>query len=44
VTGRERSSRLARRFAFNQIEFYGALSEELVFGCAIADIRYVGTG
>src|SRR4051812_20027195 len=35
--------RLARRFAFNQFEFYGALSEELVFGCAIADIKYVGT-
>jgi len=34
---------LARYFGFNQFEFYGALSEELVFGCAIADTKYVGT-
>ncbi len=40
--GRPRG-RLARHFAFNQFEFFGALSEELVFGCAIADIKYVAT-
>ncbi len=38
-----RHGALAKRFAFKQFEFYGALSEELVFGCAIADIKYVGT-
>ena len=35
--------RLARRFGFNQFQFLGALSEQLVFGCAITDIKYVGT-
>jgi hypothetical protein len=35
--------RLARRFGFNQFQFLGALSEELVFGCAITDLKYVGT-
>jgi hypothetical protein len=35
--------RLARHFAFNQFQFLGALGEELVFGCAIADLKYVGT-
>ena len=35
--------RLARRFGFNQFQFLGALSETLVFGCAITDLKYVGT-
>jgi len=35
--------RWARRFGFNQFQFLGALSESLVFGCAIADVKYVGT-
>ena len=35
--------RLRRHFAFNQFEFLGAVSEELVFGCAIADVKYAGT-
>jgi len=38
-----RAGRLRRHFAFNQFQFLGALSEHLVFGCAIADIKYVGT-
>ena len=38
-----RAGRLARRFAFNQFQFLGALSEALVLGCAIADVRYLGT-
>ncbi|MBI3768497.1 MAG: DUF2804 domain-containing protein [Deltaproteobacteria bacterium] len=37
------AGRLARRFGFNQFQFLGALSEELVFGCAITDLKYVGT-
>jgi len=40
--GRPRS-RLARHFAFKQFQFLGALSEDLVFGCAIADLKYVAT-
>lgn len=35
--------RVRRYFAFNQFQFLGALSEELVFGCAIADVKYAGT-
>ncbi|MGH7785941.1 MAG: DUF2804 domain-containing protein [Candidatus Binatia bacterium] len=37
------AGRWARRFGFNQFQFLGALSESLVFGCAIADIKYAGT-
>jgi hypothetical protein len=37
-----RANPLARRFGFNQFQFLGGLSESLIFGCAIADIRYVG--
>lgn len=40
--GRARG-RLARHFGFNRFQFLGALSEDLVFGCAIADTRLVGT-
>jgi len=32
-----------RHFAFNQFQFLGALCEDLVFGCAIADLKYVST-
>ena len=35
--------RWARHFGFNQFQFLGALSEDLVFGCALADIKYAGT-
>jgi hypothetical protein len=37
-----RANPLARRFGFNQFQFLGGLSESLIFGCAIIDIRYVG--
>jgi hypothetical protein len=40
--GRPRG-RLARRFRFNQFQFLGALCDDLVFGCAIADLKVVGT-
>lgn len=32
-----------RHFAFNQFEFLGALGEDLVFGCGIANVKYAGT-
>jgi len=35
--------RLARHFAFNQFQFLGGLSEKLVFGCAIADLKIAAT-
>ncbi|HYC54723.1 MAG TPA: DUF2804 domain-containing protein [Candidatus Binatia bacterium] len=34
---------LARHFGFNQFQFLGGLSPTLLFGCAIADIKYVAT-
>ncbi|MCA9716267.1 MAG: DUF2804 domain-containing protein [Myxococcales bacterium] len=34
---------LRRYFSYNQFQFIGALSPALVLGCAIVDIRYVGT-
>ena len=37
------AGRLARRFGFKQFQFLGALSEELIFGCAITDLKSVGT-
>lgn len=37
------AGRWARYFGFKQFQFLGALSEELVFGCAIANVRYAGT-
>jgi hypothetical protein len=33
---------LARHFGFNRFQFLGALGEDLVFGCAVADTRAVG--
>ena len=38
-----RVGRLRGHFAFNQFEFLGALGAELVFGCAIANVKYAGT-
>jgi hypothetical protein len=38
-----RVGRLRRYFAFNQFEFLGAVSERLVLGCALADVKYAGT-
>ncbi len=38
-----RVRRLRRYFAFNQFQFLGGLSEPLVFGCALADLKYVST-
>jgi len=38
-----RAGRWARYFGFKQFQFLGALSETVVFGCAIADLKYVNT-
>ncbi len=37
------AGQLARRFGFKQFQFLGALSDDLVFGCALTDVRWVGT-
>jgi len=34
---------LRRRFAYNQFQFLGGLCDTLVFGCALADVKYAGT-
>lgn len=36
------ATRLEKHFAFNQFQFVGVCSEELVFGCALVDIKYIG--
>jgi len=38
-----RVGRLRRRLAYNRFAFLGALSEEVVFGCAVADVAWAGT-
>ena len=38
-----RVGRLQRHLGFKQFQFLGALSETVVFGCAIADLKYVNT-
>lgn len=38
-----RAGRLRRHFGYKRFQFLGALSEELVFGCALADLRLAGT-
>ena len=38
-----RRGRFARHFGFHQFQFLGGLSEQLVFGCAIVDMRWLGT-
>ena len=37
------AGRLRRHFAFKQFQFLGALSETVVFGCAIADLKFLST-
>lgn len=37
------SGRFARWFGFKQFQFLGALSPQLIFGCALADTKLVGT-
>ena len=38
------ASALQRRMGFNQFEFLGAMCDDVVFGVAIADVKYAGTG
>lgn len=37
-----RGTRWEKHFAFNQFQFVGVCSEDLVFGCALVDIKYIG--
>lgn len=36
------ANRLAKHFHFNQFQFIGVLTDELIVGCAIADLKYLG--
>lgn len=36
-------SRWRRYWRWNQFEFVGGLSEQLIFGCALANVRYAGS-
>lgn len=36
-------TRWRRYWAWNQFEFMGGLSDQLIFGCALANVRYAGT-
>lgn len=36
------ATRLEKHFAFNQFQFVGICSDDLVFGCALVDIKYLG--
>lgn len=35
------ASRLAKHFHFNQFQFIGVLTDELILGCAIAHLKYL---
>jgi hypothetical protein len=35
---------MARHFHYKRFQYFGGMSERLVFGCALADIRYLGAG
>jgi hypothetical protein len=36
--------RLARHMHYKRFQYFGGMSQRLVFGCALADIRYIGAG
>lgn len=35
------ANRLAKHFHFNQFQFFGVLTDELIVGCAIAHLKYL---
>jgi hypothetical protein len=36
------SSKLRKYFSYKQFQYFGAVGTDLIFGCAFADIRYIG--
>jgi Domain of unknown function (DUF2804), C-terminal/Domain of unknown function (DUF2804), N-terminal len=36
------ASKLKKHFSYKQFQYFGAVGEDLIFGCAFADIRYIG--
>ena len=38
----KRASALRKHFAYKRFQYFGAMSDSLIFGCALADLRYLG--
>ena len=38
----KQTNALRKHFSYKQFQYFGAIGEDLIFGCAFADIRYVG--
>lgn len=36
------SGALRKHFSYKQFQYFGAIGDDLIFGCAFADIRYIG--
>ena len=36
------AGRVRKHFGFNQFQFMGVMTDDLIFGCALVDIKYVG--
>ena len=41
VTNKQ-ASKLRKHFAYKQFQYFGAIADTLIFGCALANIRYLG--
>lgn len=37
-----RASRWQRHFGYKRFQYFGAISDEIIFGCALVDLRYLG--
>ena len=38
----KKASKWQRHFNFKRFQYFGGISEDLIFGCALADLRYLG--
>lgn len=38
----KRAGRWKKHFNFKRFQYFGGISDDLIFGCALADVRYVG--
>ncbi len=38
----KRAGALRKHFAYKRFQYFGAMSDELIFGCALADLRWLG--
>ena len=42
TTMNKKAGKLRRHFSFKRFQYFGGISDELIFGCAMADLRFVG--